>query len=336
MKCRIILCSAMLALWVSLCASAHAETIVLAVPGPGSMAFLPAYLAKAIAADQDEGLEFQLRYFSGGPLAIRDLMSNNSDFSVVGLPAIASARADGDRLVAIGQLSQSAMFVFLLRAKLKDQVHTIAQLKGKRIGIPTGSNRRRSMGQMLAELLLQGAGLQSNDVQFISTGLSREAQNAALSSATVDALMGDEPFATELVTQGIAVKLVDLYTPKQSSDLLGGPIVRAALATREQVYSEHPATVKKVQRVFDRTLQWLSTHSAEETVAKLASQPGFDTANSKQLVGILKRHQGMFPNRLAWDKQAVATTERFFHSMADSPKEGHLPFAEFVRDTSGN
>lgn len=326
----------MLALWMTLYAPAHAETIVLAVPGPGSLSYLPIYLAKAIGADRTEGLELKLRYFPGGPLAMRDMMNNNSDFLAIGLPAIAAGRANDMAIVAIGQLSQSAMYVFLLRHDLKDQVHSIAQLKGKRIGTASSTTSERSMGHMMTEYLIQLAGLKSSDVQFISAGQNREAQSAALNSATVDAIMGDEPFASELVAQGIAVRLADLYSPKQSNDLLGGPIVHAALATREDIYKQRPATVKKVQRMFDLTLQWMSGHSAQEVVDKLAGQPGFDAARSKLLVGIIQRNQGMFPERLTWDAQAVATTERFFHTTATNSQESHLSFADFVHGKPGD
>jgi NitT/TauT family transport system substrate-binding protein len=333
MKNRIYQCCTVLFLWMSLFSTAHAETVVIAVPGPGTLSYLPIYLAKAIDADEAEGLELKLRYFSGGPLAMRDLMSNNSDFLAIGLPAIAAGRADGQPVIAIGQLSQSAMFVFLLRAGLKGQVHNIAQLKGKRIGTSSGTTAQRSMGYMMTQYLLKRSGIMPNDVQYLSAGQNREAQSAALSSATVDAIMGDEPFASELVAQGVAVRLADLYSPKQSSELFGGPIVHAALATREDVYLQHPETVRKVQRMFDRTLKWMSGHSAREVVDKLAGQPGFEGANSKLLADILQRNQGMFPSRLAWDAQAVANTESFFHSMASDPSESNLSFAGFVRST---
>jgi NitT/TauT family transport system substrate-binding protein len=313
----------------------HAETIVLAVPGPGSVAFLPIHLAKAINADQAVGLELKLRYFNGGPLALRDLMSNNSDFVAAGLPAIAASRAGGMPVFAIGQLSQSAMLVLLLRADLKGQVRTIAQLKGRRIGTSTNTSER-SMGRMMAEYLLQRAGLNSGDVQFISTGHNRESQSAALASATADAIIGDEPFASELVAQGVAIRLADLYSPKQSAELFGGSIVRAALATREDIYNQRPATVRKVQHMFDLALQWLSTHSAEEVADKLIGQPGFDAAHSKFLIDVLKRNPGIFPSRITWDAPAVATTERFFHKVATRPEESQLLFSDFVRSTPLN
>jgi NitT/TauT family transport system substrate-binding protein len=325
---------AALILSLSLSVAAQARTLVLALPGPGTLTYLPVQLAKAIEADRAEGVDLKLRFFSGGPLALRDLMNNNSDFLAIGLPAIASGRADGQQVVAVGQLSQSAMYVFLLRASLKDRVHNIKQLKGKRIGTSSGTSTQRSMGHMMTEYLIQRAGLQSNDVQFVSSGQNRDAQNIALSSASVDAIMGDEPFASEMVAQGVAVRLADLYDPKQSNELLGGPIVHAALATREELYLKNPEVMNKVQRIFDRTLQWLSTHSVTEVVDKIAGQPGYETANKKQLAEILQRNQGMFPSRTAWDAQAVETTERFFHSTSSNPMETHLSFADFVRGKS--
>lgn len=309
-----------------------AETVVLSVPGPGTLSYLPVYLAKSIAADQAEGLDLQLRYVHGGPVALRDLDERNCDFASVGLAAIAAARADGSPVVAIGQLSQTAMYVFLLRSDLQRSVHSIAQLKDKRIGATTSTTATRSMGHMMTEYLLQRAGLNRSDVQFVSTGQNRDTQSAALKSGTVDALMGDEPFASELVAQGIAVSLADLYLPKQSNELLGGPVVHAAIVTREEVLTEHPDTVRKVLRMYDRTLQWMAQHTSREIIDKLAEQPGFKSSGrNKSIAEILQRNQGMYPKHIHWDSEAVATTERFFHSTASGPKETSLKFSDFIR-----
>lgn len=321
----------LLAVWMTLSSPAQAETIALSVPGPGSLSYLPVYLAKAIAADEAEGLQVKLRFFGGGPLALRDMNEHNSEFAAVGLPAIASARADGMQVLAIGQLSQSAMYVLLLRADLKDKVRNIAQLKGRRIGAGSSSNTARSMGAMMTRFLLEGAGLKSGDVQYISAGQSRDATRAALGSKTVDAFLADEPFASELVTEGLAVKLADLYLPEKNNALFGGPIVHAALATRADIYELNPAVVNKVQRMFDRTLQWMAKHSAREIVAKLSGQPGFDVAQSALLSKIIERNHGMYPDQVAWDAQAVTTTELFFHRMAAEANESKLRFADFVR-----
>lgn len=312
--------------------AAFAETIVLAVPGPGSLSYLPVYLAKAIAADQSEGLDLKLSYVGGGPVALRELNERNCDFISVGLAAIADARFSGNNVVAIGQLSQSAMYVLLLRSGLQKEVKSLAQLKGKRIGTASSTVQNRSMGHMMTEYLLQRSGLSGDDVQFVSVGQNRESQLAAISSGAVDAMMGDEPFSSELVAQGVAIKLADLYFPKTSADLVGGPLVHASLATREGVLRDHPETVRKVVRMYDRTLQWMVQHTAQEIMDKLADQPGFTPEKTRQLVGILYRNRGMYPRQVAWDPLAVETTETFFHETAKSPAEKMLKFSEFIRD----
>jgi NitT/TauT family transport system substrate-binding protein len=311
--------------------SSRAETIVLSVPGPGTLVYMPVQLAKAIEADSAEGLDLKLRFFSGGPLALRDLTENNCDFAVVGLPAIASARADNMKIFAIGQLSQAAMVSLILRSTLKNKVHTLAQLKGKRVGVNTSTRTARSTSQMLTEYVLQRAGLSAGDVQIIPAGQNREAQRAALSSDTVDAVMADEPFATELENSGEAVSLVNLYNPQKSRELLGGPFVHAAIATRENVYSNYPETVAKVQRMFDRTLQWIAHHSAAEVIAKLKDQPGYDQVNNSALLSVLQKNPGMYSEHIAWNPKAVETTEKFVHTMAADQAEKQLLFADFVR-----
>lgn len=310
----------------------RAETIVLSVPGPGSLVYMPVQLAKAIGADRAEGLDLKLRFFSGGPLAMRDLNENNCDFAVVGLPAIASARADRMSVLAIGQLSQAAMVTLMLRRGLRGKVHNIVQLKNMRIGVNTSTRTARSTSQMLAEYVIQRSGLNINDVQLIPAGQNREDQRAALITGTVDALMGDEPFASEMEMRGEATILVDMYNPQKSRELLGGPFVHAALSTREDVYRQYPRTVKKVQRMFDQTLQWIATHTPAEVIAMLANQPGFDGANGKILLSILQKNPGMYPDQSAWDQLAVETTEKFIHGMAANEVEAQIRFAEFVRN----
>jgi NitT/TauT family transport system substrate-binding protein len=310
-----------------------AETIVLSVPGPGSLVYMPVQLAKAIGTDHAEGLELKLRFFSGGPLAIRDLIDNNSDFSVVGLPAIASSRVEQTPVLAIGQLSQAAMITLMIRRDLKNQIHTIAQLKGRRVGVNTSTRTARSTSQMLTEYLIKRAGLKISEVKIIPAGQSREAQRAALMSETVDAVMGDEPFASELESQGEATILFNLYNPQKSRELLGGQFVHAALATREDVYAQHPNTVKKVQLMFDRTLRWINQHSAAEVIEKLAEQPGFRGENHESILTVLKSNSGMYPESSAWNAQAVETTENFFHVMAESKNESNLRFSDFVRNS---
>jgi NitT/TauT family transport system substrate-binding protein len=321
---------------LGLCASSGSaygfESIVLALPGPGSMVYLPVQLAQAIGADHAEGLELKLRYFPGGPLAMRDLRDKNCDFAVVGLPAIAAARSDGMPVLAVGQLSQSAMVSLMLRHDLKDKIKTISQLKGARIGVNNSTRTARSTSQMLAEYLLARAGVSISEVQFIATGQNREAQRAALQSKSVDVLMGDEPFASEMVRTGEVVLLADLFNPHTSANLLGGAFVHAALATREDVYTDHAQSLRKVQHMFETTLQWIAQHSAEQVLQALSGQAGYDAASVKSSLPVLERNPGMYPLHLAWDTKAVGVTQTLFLHMATETSEKELQFPSFLRE----
>ena len=84
--------------------------------------------------------------------------------------------------------------------------------------------------------------------------------------------------------------------------------------------------------MLDRTLLWMSTHSAKEIIDKLAGQPGFESpAQNKLVADKLQSNPGMFTNRIAWNPEALATTESFFHSVAATKAESNLLFGEFIR-----
>ena len=68
----------------------------------------------------------------------------------------------------------------------------------------------------------------------------------------------------------------------------------------------------------------------------LADQPGFTLQQRKTLTDILQRSHGMYPSRIAWDTQALATTEQFFRINSTDPDSVRLSFADFVRDPHGN
>jgi len=327
-KMRTILSVLVWHLWMT-SSVALAQTVVLSVPGPGALTYLPVYLAKAIEAGGEEGIVLKLRYFAGGPLALNDLNEHNADFAVVGLPAIAAARADGMPVVAIGQLSRSAMAVLLLRKALAARVHGVADLRGLRIGVNNSSSGNRSTSQMLVEYLLKRAGLTFKDVQIVAAGQSRETQRAALQAGTVDAVMADEPFAGELVAGGVAVVLADLYAPAESRERLGGTFIHAALATREDVLIRHSVTTDKVRALFGHVLSWMRAHSAADIAGKLSTQPGFADAGPS-LLRLLQRTPDMFPASPEWDPEAIRTTEAFFQAVAGTSEERRLSFASFI------
>ena len=177
----------------------------IAVPGPGNLLFLPITLASRIGADQAEGLELDIHYVSGGPVAYKSMLDRNVDFSAGGLPALALQRVSGSPVVCIAPITRVPAYTLLARADLKNKVKKIADLKGRVVGVKGHVPGGRSTSQLFTEFVLGTAGLTPEKVNFVSVGQAYDSQHAALASGTVDAIMGDEPFASRMVKAKVAL-----------------------------------------------------------------------------------------------------------------------------------
>lgn len=297
---------------------AHAQSlvpIVLATAGPGNLSHLPVDLIKKIGADRAEGVALEVRYFPGGPLAYKDMLEKNADFAVAGAPALAALRLKGEPVVSIATVNRVPTFTLMVRADLEGKVKSVADLRGRVIGVNTSSRASRSTSQQVAEYLLRRAGVDPSAVNFAPAGQSLEDQAAALESGAVDAIMGDEPFASHLRQAGKVFVLMDLHDLETSRQALGGLFLNAQLATRADVLDQRPELASRMVRVLRRTLQWMATHSAEEIADRL--QP----ADRATLVRLLTRYKAIYSPDGGFTQEQIRNTERFFRSThADDPR----------------
>jgi NitT/TauT family transport system substrate-binding protein len=132
----------------------------------------------AIATDQNlwaaQGLTPDLKVFTNGPIQIQAFGSGSLDFGYVGPGALwlpASGRA---KVIAINNLGQADRVI--AQAGFK----TMADLKGKKVGVPEGTS-----GDMLLRLALQRASMTVDDVEFIRMDPSTVV--AAFASRQIDA-----------------------------------------------------------------------------------------------------------------------------------------------------
>jgi NitT/TauT family transport system substrate-binding protein len=313
---------------LALPALAAPVAITLATAGPGNLSHLPVDLIKKIGADEAEGVALTVRYFGGGPLAFKDLLEKNADFAVAGAPALAGLKVKGEAVVSVATVNRVPTFVLMVRDDLKGKVRRIADLKGRVIGVNTSSMKAKSTSQLVAEFVLRRAGVDPSQVNFVPAGQSLEAQMAALDSGAVDAVMGDEPFASQLRASGKAFPLLDLHDLNACRKAMGGLFLNAQLATRADVIQRDPDKVARMARVLRRTLRWIATHSAEEVVAQLAPE---DAAARDALLATLKRHKAIYSPDGAFTREQIQTSERFFReNNPEDPKAAVFSFAELV------
>jgi len=311
--------------------AAHAENIslTLATAGPGNLSHLPVDLIKKIGADKAENVSLEIRYFSGGPLAFKDMLSHNADFAVAGAPALAMLKMQGEPVVSMAAVNLVPTFTLMIHPELKEQIKSIHDLKGRVIGINSSNTQNKSTSQMLTEFVLSQANIPLNSIKFVAAGQTLNEQSAALTSGTVDALMGDEPFASVLQNAGQAVILADFHHPDTSRQLLGGLMLNAQLATRTDMIQHNPEAVKRMARIMQRTLQYIQQHTAEQIVAVLA----LPEAESNNLLTVLKKHKSIYSPTGELTPESIKTANRFFQSVnAQNPKAQAFPF-ESMFDT---
>jgi NitT/TauT family transport system substrate-binding protein len=292
----------------------HAQTrLMLSVPGPGNLLFLPIDLAKKIGADRAEGVDLELRYFGGGPQAYKDMLDKNSDFSAGGIAALAAQRVAGYPMVSIVALSRVPGYTLMVRSDLKGKVRRIADLKGRVVGVKGRTEGGRSTSELFTEYILARNGMDPASVSFLPAGQSYRDQHAALASGAVDAVMGDQPFAARLKKERVVFFLADFHDLATTRRLLGGLFLNVQIATRADVIAGRPAMAEKMVKVIRRSLTWIDGHTAAQIVDALAPA---DPAERDALLVSLGRYKSMYSPDGSFSDEQVRITEKFFHDVS--------------------
>jgi len=317
---QVWLCAVGVSVFLQSAWAARTESVVVSVPGPRNLSYLPIELIARIGADRAEGLDVRLLHTGGGGVALNHLVSRNADFAVAGMPAAMSLRANGGDVVVIAAVNDAPLFVLMVRSALKERVKRIADLKGLVLGVNTSTRASKTTSQQLLELLLLSGGVGSDDVRIVPAGQSWQEQSSLLLTATADAVMGDEPFASRLREAGHVYFLANLADPHSVRGIKGVNFLHAALEVRGETIQRHPDRVARMVRALQRTLVWMRQHTPEEIINTLDVQ---DATERRALLGALRRYPRAYSRDGRLSAAQLAETEAFFH--AGSPLEPGSP-----------
>ena len=114
----------------------------------------------AIADDQGiwdkHGLEVTTKVFTNGPLQVTALGAGDLDFGYIGPGAVWLPASGKAKIVALNSLGNAD------RVIAQSGITDVAQLKGKKVGVPEGTS-----GDMILTLALQKAGLTNDDIERV-------------------------------------------------------------------------------------------------------------------------------------------------------------------------
>lgn len=328
MKRLLVLSIMALALVIAGPASATAasrERIHVSAPGPRNLSYLPIDLIPAIGADKEEGVELNILRTGGGGVALNNLVTRNADFAVAGVPAAMSLRANGGDVVVIAPVDDAPLFVLMVRAELKDEVKRIADLRGRVIGVNTGTRTSKTTSQQLAELLLKSDGVPLDSVRIVPAGQSWAEQSSLIVSGQADAVVGDEPFASRLLADNRVFFLAHLAQPETVKGIGGAGFLHAALETRSDVIANEPAKVEKMVRMVKKSLAWITSHTPEQVADVLGvTEPDERGA----LVLSLRAYPRAFNSDGKFSTAQLGETDIFFHGSLADDTPGATPGAK--------
>jgi NitT/TauT family transport system substrate-binding protein len=184
--------------------------------------------------------------------------------------AIANRAGGGQVFVVAGFAKGGARLVSRADLALK----TVAELKGRKVGVARGGAQELLLLAELAKAGLTWSDKEGKDVQIVYMAFAD--LNQALLQKQIDAMCQSEPQSSQALNKGFGVEMLKPYdTP------LGEPV--RVLVMTEKLYREKPAVAEKVLECFvDATRHFLQNPKVAEQYVVTQMFKGQITADDFQ------------------------------------------------------
>ena len=240
-----------------------AEKVTVGIGGTALIVYLPTMVAKTKGFFAEEGLDVEvLDIKGGGSQAASALIGGSVDFSANAIDHAIKAKTQGKTLVAVHSHVRLPMMALVVANKYKGVIKSVADLKGRPLGVTSpGSQTHMVLGYLLVK-----HGVKPDDVKVVGTG--GNTMPLALEKDTVHAAMMLDPFFTVFIKQGKGFTLIDLFTAKGTTEVMGGEVQGTTLLTRPDVVEKRPAMVQKMVNALVKANKLIASASGAD-MAKL-------------------------------------------------------------------
>jgi ABC-type taurine transport system substrate-binding protein len=142
-----------------------------------------------------------------------------------------------------------------------DKIKTVADLKGKRIGVSSPGSATHNF----VAALLERAGVPWHEASFVSIGTGLSAVAAMRSGGELDAIVNLDPAINALIDGGDAVALVD---PRTDNGTVAAYLADC-LYVKTEFLKANPNTSQALANAIVHAMQWLKTASIDEIIKSL-------------------------------------------------------------------
>jgi NitT/TauT family transport system substrate-binding protein len=223
-----------------------------------------------------------------------------------------------DYLVIAGEHSGCKQLI----VPASSSIRTLADVKGKRIGLPTTGHDR-----VMWEYLARQAGLDADELHWVSKGLpiggaeELEFVRREFAAGNLDVYAASDPAGEILVSDGVARRLV--------SNTWTQPVngwYCCLIAVRRDVLDQHPRVAGALTRAWRRSAAFIEQNPAEAVA--LSVEKGYMAADTRQdlCARLLKEYVWMGTDRIEED------LERYFQLLIEA---GRLPASPSPRELVG-
>ena len=228
--------------------------ITISVDGKAAFGYLPLTISEQLGYFKAEGLNVEINDFIGGIGAVQAVVGGLADISSGAFENTINMQANNHMLKAFVLQGRAPPIAFGVSTKAMSNYQSIADLRGKKIGISvTGSSTN-----LMATLLLARAGLKLSDVSFIAVGTAAGALTA-LRSGQIDAVINTDPVMTMLEQKGEVKIVSDARTLKGTLEVFGGAMPAACLHAPISFIEKNPNTCQALTNAIVHGLKWLQT-----------------------------------------------------------------------------
>ena len=222
---------------------------------------LPGLIAEVKGYFKEQGLDVEYKQVSRGNVALGAMASGTLHFAESAhAPFLAAVSRDAP-FVGVG-IACRGFQGNLVAAPKNAGLKTLADFKGKRIGIQVGTGVHT-----VILMLIERQGLKASDFDFANLRVVDMPAAMAAPNNTFDAVIGWNPFMQRIVQGGYGKLIIPAKTFEEQAKITY-PFV---ISTTQTFLKEHPDIVQKVINAYAKGHKYIRDHK-EEAVQIYAAQ----------------------------------------------------------------
>jgi NitT/TauT family transport system substrate-binding protein len=222
------------------------------VGGKNLLYYLPLTIAEQRGYFKAEGLDVTIVDFAGGARALQAVVGGSADVVSGAFEHTVNMQFKGQRMRAFALQGQAPQIVLGVNPKTMAAYKTVADLKGKKIGVTAPG----SSTNVMVNFILAKAGLKPSDVSIIGVGAAQGAV-AAMRSGQIDAISNLDPVITLLQRSGDLKIISDTRVVAEADKVFGGPMPAGCFYAPQAFIDKHPNTTQALTNALVRANKWI-------------------------------------------------------------------------------